>query len=119
MSLDYRMVIKDTDAAAAELRKLAPDTMAAFGALSRAAQAPGALDGKTKELIALAISVATRCDACIAYHARGASRMGVTREEIAEMLGVAIQMGGGPSLNYAAQTLAAYDQFHTPVAATA
>lgn len=117
MSLDYRSVIKDTDAAAAELRKLVPDTLSAFGALSRAAQTPGALDGKTKELIALAISVATRCDACIAYHARGALRAGAAREEIAEMLAVAIQMGGGPSLNYAAQALSAFDQFHAAAAA--
>jgi AhpD family alkylhydroperoxidase len=118
MSLDYRSVIKDTDAAAAELRKLIPETLTAFGALSRAAQTPGVLDGKTKELIALAISVATRCDACIAYHARGAFRTGAAREEIAEMLAVAIQMGGGPSLNYAAQALSAYDQFHAAAAKT-
>jgi AhpD family alkylhydroperoxidase len=119
MSMDYRSVIKDTDAAAGELRKLIPDTLSAFGALSRAAQTPGVLDGKTKELIALAISVATRCEACIAYHARGALRVGAARQEIAEALAVAIQMGGGPSLNYAAHALEAYDQFDPANASTA
>lgn len=119
MALDYRSVIKDTDASAAELRKLIPDTMASFGSLSRAAQTPGLLDGKTKELIALAISVATRCDACVAYHARGVFRAGAAREEVAEMLAVAIQMGGGPSVNYAAHALSAFDQFRGAAASAA
>ena len=110
MTPDYRALIKETDACAVELKKLIPEAFTAFGALSRAAQAPGVLDRKTKELLALAISVAVRCDPCIAYHARGALRAGVSREEIAEALGVAIQMGGGPSVNYASRALQAYDQ---------
>jgi AhpD family alkylhydroperoxidase len=103
-------LIKETDARAVQLRELIPETLAAFGALSRAAQTPGILDRKTKELIALALAVGGRCDACIAYHARGAGRAGANRQEIAEALGVAVQMGGGPAVNYAAEALRAFDE---------
>lgn len=103
--------IAEVDASAAQLRQLIPDTVKAFGQLSRAAQTAGALDVKTKELIALAISVATRCDGCIAYHARNSARAGATRQEVAEALGVTIQMGGGPGITIAADALRAYDEF--------
>jgi len=85
----------------AELRNLrggAVDVMKGFSAIARSALAPGALDVKTKELIALAISVATRCDDCIAFHSKAAVEHGATREEVLETLGMAIYMGGGPSL---------------------
>jgi AhpD family alkylhydroperoxidase len=110
MAEQYAELIKDTDAYAIQLRELIPETLAAFGALSRAAQTPGALDRKTKELIALALAVGGRCDACIAYHARGAGRAGANRQEVAEALGVAVQMGGGPAVNYAAGALRAFDE---------
>jgi AhpD family alkylhydroperoxidase len=109
--IDYSVRISEIDEYAIELRKLIPDTVTAFGSLSKAAQTPGTLDKKTKELLALAISVATHCEGCVAYHARGAKRTGASRQEIAEALGVAIQMGGGPSMNYAADALRAFDQF--------
>jgi len=111
MTTEYGARIAEIDEYGAELRKLIPDTLAAFGALSKSAQTAGALDKKTKELLALAISVAIRCDGCVAYHARGAVRTGASRQEVAETLGVAIQMGGGPSVNYAADALRAFDQF--------
>jgi AhpD family alkylhydroperoxidase len=111
MTTDYSARIAEIDEYAIELRRLIPDTVSAFGGLSKAAQAPGSLDKKTKELLALAISVAIRCDGCVAYHARGAHRAGAARQEVAETLGVAIQMGGGPSMNYAADALRAFDQF--------
>lgn len=113
MTSDYRARIAEIDDYAVELRALIPDALAAFGALSKAAQAPGALDKKTKELLALAIAVATRCDGCIGFHARGAQRTGAERQEVAEALAVAIQMGGGPSVNYAADALRAFDQFQS------
>ncbi|MFO1016741.1 MAG: carboxymuconolactone decarboxylase family protein [Hyphomonadaceae bacterium] len=111
MTTDYAERIAEIDAYAIELRKLIPETVAAFGGLSKAAQTAGSLDKKTKELLALAIAVATRCEGCIAYHARGARRTGATRQDVAEALGVAIQMGGGPAMNYAADALRAFDQF--------
>lgn len=111
MTVDYHARIVELDQYVQELRKIIPDTVSAFGSLSRAAQTSAALDKRTKELIALSIAVATHCDGCIAYHARGALRTGATRQGVAEALGVAIQMGGGRALNYAADALRAFDQF--------
>ncbi|MFT3722710.1 MAG: carboxymuconolactone decarboxylase family protein [Hyphomonadaceae bacterium] len=111
MSESFAQRIAQLDSYVKQLHGLAPEPVAAYGALSKKAQIPGALDGKTKELIALAISVATRCEGCIAYHARGAVRTGATRQEVAEMLGVTLQMGGGPAMVHAADALRAYDEF--------
>ncbi len=94
-----------------ELRGGAADVMKSFSALARAALEPGALDTKTKELIALGIAVATRCDACIAFHAEAALRHGAGRDEVMETMGMAIYMGAGPSVMYAAQAIEAYDQY--------
>jgi AhpD family alkylhydroperoxidase len=85
--------------------------MKSFAALARAALEPRALDTKTKELVALGIAVATRCDACIAFHAEAAVRHGASRDEVMETMGMAIYMGAGPSVMYAAQAVEAYDQF--------
>lgn len=97
-----------------ELRNGTPEVMKSFSALAQAALKPNALDTKTKELIALAISVAIRCDDCIGFHAKAAAQQGATREEIAETLGLAIYMGAGPSAMYASHALEAFDQFATP-----
>lgn len=93
------------------LRAGAGDVMRGFSATAQAALKPGVMDAKTKELIALAISVAVRCDDCIAFHAKAAVGCGATREEILETLGVAIYMGGGPSAMYASHALGAATQF--------
>ena len=94
-----------------KLRKDIPDTMQAFSALAQAASRDGALDRKTKELIALALGVAARCDGCIGFHAEALVKLGATRQEFEETLGMAVYMGGGPSLMYAADAIAAYEQF--------
>jgi AhpD family alkylhydroperoxidase len=97
-----------------ELRKLRqdiPDTMKSFSALAQAAGRDGAIDKKTKELIALAIAIATRCDGCIGFHTEALVRLGATRQEVEETLGMAVYMGGGPSLMYAADAIAAYEEF--------
>src|SRR5690606_37532789 len=99
------------------LRSGMPQLMQGFGALSKAAMADGALDPKTKELIALAIGVATRCDGCIGFHAQALAQLGATETEIQETLGVAVYMGGGPSLMYAAGALAAFGEFQALQAA--
>ncbi len=75
--------------------------MKAFGQIAQAALAPGALDAKTKELIALGIGVAAHCDDCIAFHVKAALDRGATYEEITETLGMAIYMGAGPAAMYA------------------
>jgi AhpD family alkylhydroperoxidase len=82
--------------------------MKGFSAVARTALEAKALDTKTKELIALAISVATRCDACVAFHAEAAVQRGAPRG--AARVGMAIYVGAGPSM-YAAQALEAFDQF--------
>jgi AhpD family alkylhydroperoxidase len=104
-------ITTEMTAAVKELRSGTPDVMKEFSAIARAALEPKALDVKTKELIALAISVATRCDPCIAFHAQSAVKLGATRDEIMETVGTAIYMGAGPSVMYAAQAVEAFDQF--------
>ena len=111
MSKDYPEIAKNLSASVGQLRKGIPDTMNGFAALAAAATADGSLDPKTKELIATAISVAVRCDGCIASHTKAAEKNGASREEILETLGMAVYMGGGPSVAYAAQALDAFDQF--------
>lgn len=91
-------------------RSGAPEVAKAFSGLAAAATAPGVLDTKTKELIALGISIADRCDGCIGFHTAAAVRQGATRQEVIETIGVATYMGGGPSYVYGAQVLEAYDQ---------
>jgi AhpD family alkylhydroperoxidase len=88
-----------------------PAPMKAFGDLHDAVAEPGALDFKTKELIALAIAVFARCDGCIAYHTHDALSAGASREEIMEALGVAVLMGGGPAVIYATHVVEALRQF--------
>ena len=119
MSKDFKSITGDISAATTELRKLIPETMAGFGAMSKAATQPKVLDEKTKELIALALGVAAHCDGCIGFHTRTLARLGATREEIGETLGMAIYMGGGPALMYAADALRAFDQFAPASPATA
>lgn len=94
-----------------DLRKAIPDVYAGFQQLHAAALADGALDTKTKELIALAISVSKQCDGCIASHARGAARAGANEQEVAEMLGVVMLMNGGPGTVYGPRALAAFREF--------
>lgn len=96
-----------------ELRGGAPEVMKAFSGMAQAALASKALDGKTKELIALGISVAVRCDDCIAFHVKAAFDQGATRDEIAAALGMAIYMGAGPSAMYASHAFKAFSQFET------
>ncbi|MCY1465940.1 alkylhydroperoxidase AhpD family core domain protein [compost metagenome] len=79
--------------------------------------AGGALDPKTKELIALAVGVAARCDGCIGFHTKALARLGATTGEVHEALGVAIYMGGGPTAMYAANAVAAFQEFATPAQA--
>jgi AhpD family alkylhydroperoxidase len=107
----YRDLTQAVSSKLSQLRGSTPDVMKAFNELGRAATAPGVLDAKTKELIALALSVAVRCDPCIGFHARSLVKLGATRQELDETLAVATYMGGGPSLMYAASAVAAFDEF--------
>ena len=119
MSQSYPELIDDLNAAIGKLREGAPDPMRGFSALSREALKPGALDVKTKELIAIGIAIATRCDGCIGFHAKAAIKAGATREEILETLSMAIYMGAGPSMIYASEALRAFDELSPPQEAQA
>ncbi len=114
---DWPATTRDLSAMLRDLRTGSPDVMKTFAAMAQAALAPKALDVKTKELIALAIGVATRCDDCIAFHAKAAVEHGATEAEIAETLGMAVYMGAGPSVMYASHAFQAYRQFATAKAA--
>ena len=90
-----------------------PGPLGGFGALHKAATGKGALDTKTKELIALGIAVAIRCDSCIAFHVHDALAAGATHADVLETLGVAVMMGGGPAAMYACDALTALEQFES------
>ena len=111
MVKNYPEITKHISNGMDKLHQDIPATMESFTALIEAAGQEGALSQKTKELIALAIAVSARCDGCIGFHAKSVIELGATRQEIEEALGVAIYMGGGPSVVYAAEALTAFEQF--------
>lgn len=111
MEKNYVDITKTISANLKTLRADITDTMQGFSAMAQAATKNGALDKKTKELIALAIGVSARCDGCIGFHSEALVKLGATKAEIEETLGMAIYMGGGPSLMYAADAMLAYEQF--------
>lgn len=113
----FRELTQSVSANLATLRSSTPEVMKSFTELGRAATANGVLDRKTKELIALALSVAARCDPCIGFHMQTLVKLGVSRPEIDETLGVTTYMGGGPSLMYAASAIAAFDELSRAVPA--
>jgi len=111
MSKDFSQIAADVEAGVGLLSTALPEAMAGFGALGEASHGEGALTPKTKELIALAIGIAVHCDGCISYHAKAVREAGATRQEVAEMIAVAIHMGGGPSVVYGGEALKAFDTF--------
>jgi AhpD family alkylhydroperoxidase len=113
MSKNYRERTESVTGSLRKLRSDIPDVMKGFGALAQAAMRSGAIDHKTKELIALCLGVAGHCDACIGFHVEALIKAGVTRAELEEALAVAVYMGGGPSLMYAADALTAFEQMES------
>jgi AhpD family alkylhydroperoxidase len=106
-----KAVLDDLNPLHRDLRRAIPDVYRGFGELHHAAFTTGALDAKTKELIALAIGVAEGCDGCIASHAQAAVRAGATMQEAAEAIGVAILMRGGPATIHGPRAFAAVREF--------
>lgn len=92
------------------MNRTIPDVAKGFGALSKAAKEAQVLDLKTLEFIALGIAIADQCEPCIGFHVEALAKAGGTRAELGDVLGMAVQMGGGPSLMYAAKALAAWDE---------
>lgn len=93
---NYRSLTQGVSRNLATLRSDLPTVMKGFSELAGAATRDGALDKKTKELIALALGVAAHCDACIGFHTQTLVKLGATKAEVEEALGMAIYMGGGP-----------------------
>jgi AhpD family alkylhydroperoxidase len=116
---DWSELTKELKGLMRSLRGDTPDVMKAFSGLAQAALAPKALDCKTKELIAIGISVAIRCDDCIAFHVKAAMEQGATRQEVVDVLGMAIYMGAGPSVMYASHAIDAFEQYGAPAIAPA
>lgn len=96
----------------AKMRQEIPEVMAGFSALAKASSKNGVLDKKTKELIAISLAVANHCPGCIGFHSQTLVQLQATREELLEALSMAIYMGGGPSLMYAAEALEAFEEFN-------
>ena len=111
MAKNYKEITASLSKNIGELRKEIPDVAKGFSALASSATADGVLDKKTKELIALAIGVSSRCDGCIGFHTKTLVELGATRKEVAETLGMCMYMGEGPVFMYAADALAAFDEF--------
>jgi AhpD family alkylhydroperoxidase len=109
--MDWNAFMAEIESDIGTYAKEIPDTMKGFGAMGAAAKKSGALDEKTKEIMALGIAIATRCDSCIGFHVRSLVRLGLTRDEMCEALAMATYMGGGPSLAYSAKALKAFDTF--------
>jgi AhpD family alkylhydroperoxidase len=110
MTKDYKQITRDISGSLAKLRAEAPELMKGFGDLASAATKDGVLDKKTKELIALALGVAARCDGCLGFHTQALAKLGASKQEVVEALGMVIYMGGGPSLMYAADAFSAFEQ---------
>jgi AhpD family alkylhydroperoxidase len=109
--MDHHRVLEELRAPTSSLRHAIPQVWDGFTALHRAAVAEGEVSTAVKEATALAISVAKRCDGCIAYHAKAAARAGATPGQVAELLGVAVLMDGGTASVYAPRAWDAYLEF--------
>jgi len=108
MMLDWNAYLEQVSACVKEVSQFAPSAAAGYIALANGANKTTYLDAKTRELIAIAIAVTTRCDGCIVVHTDRAIKAGATREEVAEALGVAIALNAGAALTYSARVLDAY-----------
>lgn len=107
----YRELTSEVATQMRALRKTQPDLMSAFAALAAAGTKEGALGKKTRELVALGIAIASRCDDCIGFHVQTLVKLETTREEFEDLLATAVYMGGGPSMMYAAHALRAVEEF--------
>lgn len=103
--LDWVDYYKELLTRTGEIGKLSPETLKGYQTLSAAGAKTGHLDAKTRELIALAVAVTTRCDGCITFHTKAALKLDASLEEITEALGVAVALNAGAALIFSARAL--------------
>ena len=108
--MEWKRLTADTKQLFSKFQKETPATFEGFEVMGKDAKKNGHLSEKTKEFIALGISVAVRCESCIGLHVEHLVRLGATREELVEALSMSSYMGGGPSITYSAKALEAFDQ---------
>ena len=108
--MDWKKLTGDTKQNFAKFHKVSPETFDGFGIMGKDAKKDGHLSEKTKEFIALGISIAVRCESCIGLHVEHLVRLGATKEELVEALSMSSYMGGGPSITYSAKALDAFEQ---------
>ena len=116
-SFDHNTLTRDINSALRPFRQSQSGVMQAFAQLAQTSMAEGAISAKNKELIALAIGVTQRCSGCIGFHVKALQKLGATRQELDEMLAIAVYMGGGPALMYAAEAVHAWEEMAAPAAA--
>ncbi|GLC97579.1 alkyl hydroperoxide reductase AhpD [Cupriavidus sp. TA19] len=107
---DWNQKIKEVTVRLKEFAGYTPETMKGIALLNGAGAKTNHLDAKTRELIALSVAVTTRCDGCIAFHVAEAKKLGITKEELSEALGVAINLNAGAALVYSTHVLDAMEQ---------
>lgn len=113
--MDWKTKNRDMRDQLRVLNRTIPEPTKGFAVLSKGVKENGPLDVRTKEFVALGIAISQRCEACIGFHVEALMKAGGTREELGDVLGMAIQMGGGPALMYAAKALTAWDELAAEV----
>lgn len=111
MHKNWTDITRELSSLMGQVRQGTPEVAKGFSQMAQGSTEEGALSTKHKELMAVAISIAVRCDGCIGFHVKAAVKHGATREELMEVIGIAVYMGGGPSFVYGAQALEAFDEF--------
>src|SRR6476659_3501434 len=117
MSNDAQVFYRDWSSRMAHAKASAPDAAKGFGALFQNLMKPGAIGVREKELVALGIGIALRCESCIYIHVEKALKAGATREQVIEAAGVAVMMQGGPTYTYLPVVVGALDAIESAEAA--
>lgn len=115
MTVDVDANLNSIKNGMAALNQAIPDVLKGFTDIGKAVYKDGALPAKTKELLALASAIAARCEGCVVAHVRNSMRHGMTKAELEELIGVAVHMGGGPSLTYGIKALESFEQLSAQV----
>lgn len=109
--IDWNKYRQQLVATIGEIAKTAPDLVRGYRTLANARAKSGALDAKTRELVALAVAVTVRCDGCITTHVEQARKHGATADEVTDALGVAVMVNAGAALVYSARTIDSFNSY--------